>query len=53
MFITEVNQKWNEERRDYDWHFTTEEEKEIIIKAEIINEIIEEYIRNHTYLGRK
>lgn len=53
MFIIKADKNWNKERKDYDWHFITEEEKEIIIKAEIINEIIEEYIRNHTNLGRK
>lgn len=53
MFITKADKNWNPERKDFDWHFVTEEEKEVIIKAEIIDEIIKDYIRNRTDLGRK
>lgn len=54
MTITKVEQKKVENTiYTYNYHFTIEnKEEEIIIPQDIITSLIEDYLRNHTNLGR-
>lgn len=49
--IAKVELKADEE---YYWEFTTEgtQEEKIIIPKKVIDELIRDYLRRHTYLGR-
>ena len=50
--ITKIENKREENSFNRNWHFTTDNKDEIIIPEEIIDEIIYNYYRNHTNLGR-
>lgn len=51
--ITKVENKGEEENIfNRNWHFTTDNKDEIIISEEILDEIICDYLRRHTNLGR-
>ena len=53
MKITKAEKKKiNENWFGYNWHFETEEKKEIIVPQEIIDDIINDYLNRYTYQGR-
>ena len=48
----EINKNFKDNLH-YEWHFTiSDKEEEIIISTEVIDDIIYDYLRRHTNLGR-
>ena len=52
MKITNVEEKWEENTNNYNWHFTIDNKEEVIIPEEFVNKILDDYCRRHTNLGR-